>query len=483
MATKVYSGRKIVKLPISKQDFEEDILGNLKEYLGYAIKTHNSNVNDIKKLHKVYLGDQDIYNDKTRYNGSQINNIVVENHTRKVVDFKVGFMYGKPLDYSIAKSMDTDDITYLNAYLKDCNKASLDIEKAQDLYEFGVSYQLVLPKTSKEFEDIKVEAPFKVDRLPLENTCVVWSNDIPSQKLFGMVIGTRKENNITKNVYNIYLPNRKILLDWQFEVIDDDVQSYNFIPIIEYTINNCRMGLVELILPLQNLINKIDSSQIDEIEENVNNWLVIKNQLIDEEWKKTWEELKKERVISLMTNNPDTPPSVEIMTNEIKQEAVNLFVERIQKALYDIASTPQASGNVTSGGDTGQARLLGNGWESSQNQAQVDETYLLQYEMLLLRHILSICKSYKDCPINKISASDVNIKFNINMSNNLLVKTQSLQNLRAIHFPPKEALTICGITNDVDGVGNAWESAINEQQALSQKQVEQKQTNNNTNDK
>lgn len=485
MATKVYSGRQKVVMPISKEEFEADILGNLKEYLGYAVKTHNSNVREIKKLHKVYLGDQDIYSDKTRYNGSEINNYVVENHTKKVIDFKVGFMYGKPLDYSIAKAMETDDITYLNSYLKDCNKASLDIEKAQDLYEFGVSYQLILPKTSQEINDIEKEAPFKISRLPLENTCVVWSNDIPSQQLFGMVIGTQREENAIKNIYNIYLPNRKILLNWKFEEIRSDVQSYDFIPVVEYTINNCRMGLVELVLPLQNLINKIDSSQIDEIEENVNNWLVIKNQLIDEEWKKVYQELKKERVISLMTNNPDTPPSVEIMTNEIKHEAVNLFVERIQKALYDIASTPQASGNVTSGGDTGQARLLGNGWESSQNQAQVDETYLLQYEMLLLKRLLSICKPYPKCPINQIGASDVNIKFNINMSNNLLVKTQSLQNLRAIHFPPKEALTICGITNDVDGVGNAWESSIKEQQELSQVQLAQKtQTKDtNTNDK
>lgn len=482
---KVYKGREKVIIPISKKDFFQDVKYNLKEYLSYALQTHRKNVRDIKRLHEIYLGEQDIYKTKKRYNGSEINHIVVENHTKKVVDFKVGFMYGKPLDYSIAKSMDTDDLTYLNTYIKDSNKSSLDIEKAQDLYEFGVSYQLILPKTSSEIENIETQAPFKIDRLPLENTCVVWSNDIPSQQLFGLVVGTRLEKGVTKNVYNIYMQNQWYLLDHEFNVIQAEVQAYDYVPVIEYTINNCRMGLVELVLPLQNLINNIDSSQIDEIEENVNSWLVIKNQLIDEEWQNTFKELKKERLIALMTNNPDTPPSVDIINNELKQEAVNLFVERIQKALYDIASTPQASGNVTSGGDTGQARLLGNGWESSQNQAQVDETYLLQYEYQVLRAMLSICKKYEKCKVNKVNASEINIKFNINMSNNLLVKTQSLQNLRAIHFPPKEALTICGITNDVDGVGNAWESSIKEQQELSQVQLAQKtQTKDtNTNDK
>lgn len=473
MATKFYNGRKKIVLPISKEEFEKDIISNLKEYLSKACSTHRENVKEIKELHNIYLGIQDIYKEKKRYNGSEINNKIVENHTRKVVDFKVGYMYGKPLDYSIARSMITDDITFLNAYLKDANKPSLDIEKAQDLYEFGISYQLILPKTSSEIEDINVEAPFKISRLPLENTCVVWSNDIPSQQLFGLVIGSVKEkgSKATKSIYNVYMPNRKILLDNDFNVISDDIQAYNFNPIIEYTINNCRMGLIELVLPLQNLINKIDSSEMDDIEENVNSWMIIKNQMIDEEWKETFKELKKERIINVNTNNPETPPDIEIITNEVKQDAINTFVERIQKALYDISSTPQASSNVVSGGDTGQARLLGNGWESAQNQAQVDETFLLQYEFQILKAIISICKKYSNCPVNKINASDVNIKFNINMSNNLLVKTQSLQNLRSINFPAREALTICGITNDVDGVGNVWEESIKIQEESEQKQI------------
>lgn len=51
-------------------------------------------------------------------------------------------------------------MTYLNSYLNDVNKASLDIEKAQDLYEFGVAYQRLIPRRQKLSEyDIESEAP------------------------------------------------------------------------------------------------------------------------------------------------------------------------------------------------------------------------------------------------------------------------------------------------------------------------------------
>ena len=165
-----------------------------------------------------------------------------------------------------------------------------------------------------------------------------------------------------------------------------------------------------------------------------------------------------------------------MLSSELDQENSNVFYERNLKAMYDIISVPQASGNVTSGGDTGQARLLGNGWESAQNQGQVDQTYLTMFERELLRDMIWICKHTKNCPLNEINVSDIAIKFNINMSNNLLVKTESLKLLDEIKFPEETALTICGVTKDVDGVGKAWKE--NKQKAKQEELKIENQKNN-----
>lgn len=467
-------GREKVIIPISKEDFLEDIVGSLKDHLGHALALHRKNADECAYLHKQYLGDHDIISEKVRYDSSLINNIDVENHFNKQVNFKKGFMYGNPIEYTITneKKINTDDLTYLNSYFTDCSKASLDIDKCQDLFEFGIAYQRLVPKRT-EVLDIESEAPFELVNMPVATTCLVYSNDIPNEKLFGLVI-CQEMNKVTKHletVYQVYLPYRKINLDSRYDIIKDIKQPYGYIPIIEFCLNKDRMGIIELVLEKGNTINKINSSQLDDIEENVNAFMALFNQKTDDDFLEKFREFKKEKVIILNTNNPQTPADIKMLSSELDQESSNVFYERNLKAMYDIVAVPQASGNVTSGGDTGQARLLGNGWESAQNQAQVDQTYLEKYERELLRNIIWICKNTANCPVNEISVSDIAIKFNINMSNNLLVKAESLKMLDEIKFPEKTALTICGVTKDVDGVGKAWK----ENKELVKKQEEEQQ--------
>ena len=473
-------GRKVIKIPVSKVEFNKNPKKFLEKYLSTAIDEHRENVNEIQYIHNQYLGKQDILTTKKRYDNSNINNQIVENHIYKQVGFKVGFMYGNPLEYTIIneQKIETDDLTYLNAYLGDVDKASLDIEKAQDIYEFGIAYQRIIPKRTK-IEDLDSESPFELVNMPIEKTCVVYSNDIPSEKLFGMVLNQKlNDDGQTEDFFQIFMPHKKYELDKEYKVVDIKTQPYNYIPIVEFCLNKDRIGIVEVVLGLQDLLNKINSSQMDDIEENVNAFLVLFNQKTDEEFLETFRKLRKEKVLVLNTNNPQVPADVRMISSELDQSNVNIFYERVKKAMYDINSVPQASGNVTSGGDTGQARLLGNGWESAENQAQVDQTYLTRFERELIKNMIWICKNTEGCPLNEISASDIAIKFNINMSNNLLVKAEALELLDRCNFPEKLNLTVCGITKDVDGFGKAWkenkERVKKENEKFVEKQIEGK---------
>ena len=48
--------------------------------------------------------------------------------------------------------------------------------------------------------------------------------------------------------------------------------------------------------------------------------------------------------------------------------------------------------------------------------------------------------------------SEIEIKYNINRSDNLLVKTQSLQNLRDVNMPLETSLQMVGIVSDPHSV-------------------------------
>ena len=218
---------------------------------------------------------------------------------------------------------------------------------------------------------------------------------------------------------------------------------------------------------IQDGINMILSNQVDEIGEFVNAYLVFENQDLGKDWGKKVKEFRKNRAILLRTKNPQLPAKLSQLKQAMQNGEITIAVNMFIDMMYDIVATPQTSGGVTSGGDTGQARILGNGWESAQNQAQVDIGYVLQYERELLRKILSVCK--EDDVLDNLYVADIDIKYSINMSNNILTKTQALQNLHDMNIPYEDSLNIVNITSDTHGLAEKWAKNDEEQKTIAMK--------------
>ena len=190
------------------------------------------------------------------------------------------------------------------------------------------------------------------------------------------------------------------------------------------------------------------------------------------------EKFREKKTIAIKSNNPATSAKVSTLKQTLSHAEVNQLFDILKREMYDIVAVPQSSGEVSSGGDTGEARILGNGWESAQNQAKVDTLYVSKFERKSLKCIISICKNDSKNKIRKLNANDISIKYDINMSNNILTKTQALSNLDAIDMPEEEALAMVGVTNDSNGVGNKWK-LNREKKAREALETEQAQNNNN----
>ena len=225
---------------------------------------------------------------------------------------------------------------------------------------------------------------------------------------------------------------------------------------------------------LQDGLNALSSLQFDDIEEFVNSYIVFKNVEIDEDFLSEFENNKKKRVIAVQTSDPNRPAEVDLLKESLNHADLQTIYERIINAMYDIVACPRASGNVTSGGDTGAARLLGNGWETAQNQAQIDTTYFIQFEYEELKSKLEVCY-LKDTNIKEIHASDIDIKYNINMSDNLLIKAEALKMLNDIQFPKEASLNIVKLTNDSHGIAEDWQKNVD---TFNENEKETQQANN-----
>lgn len=493
-----YQGRQKIVIPISLNQFNSNPIEFIKHYLQKCIAINNENKQEIEQLYNIYKGDHDIKN-KVRLDGSsENNNKLVYNHIFRQVEFKKGFMVGKPIEYSKANNLknDTDDMTYLQKYFKDSHKASKDIDKYEMLYIGGIANVYTMPRNS-DF-DVENESPFLISILEKGQGFVVYTSDVTNEPLFNVIVSehVEKVNGIYKKetIYDIYYIKEEDGYCYTFSISSRDFkniidnmeyqQTYKFLPITEFSLNRSRMGIVELVISIQNMLNTTRSNQVDELVEFVNSYIVFENQNFkSQKFMETFEELKKKRVLGLTSVNPNFPAKVSLLKQELQNQDINSVYNDSKNEMYDIVAVPLSSGNVTSGGDTGQARLLGNGWESAQTQADVDTTFLMQYEYDLLKKIISICKDCVGCPINEISASDIDIKFSINMSNNLLNKAQALKYMYDMNMPKEEALIMTGITGDTHGVSQKWESKDNQmkQEELNNEIAKNNITNNNNN--
>lgn len=471
-----FRGRKKITIPVSKEKFYANPSKYIKYYLGKCISLNNQNQKDYKILNDYYCGVQDILK-KTRLNGdNENNNILIANHLFRQVEFKKGFMVGNPITYSLAVSdKSTEDLTLLQRYLKDCDKSSKDIDKYESLYIAGMASQFIVPRTTDY--DKKNESPFELFNLEIGNAFKVYSSDTGKDPLFDVVISEQVDDDfVTKKIYNVYfvIPNMndgycvRMTYNDKWETEGTPVKEpFKFLPVIEYSLNKNRLGIVELVLAIQDGINMILSNQIDDIVEFVNSYLVFENQDLGDDWEGEVKKFRKNRAILLKTKNPQVPAKLSLLKQAMQNGEINTAVNLFIDMMYDIVACPKTSGGVTSGGDTGQARILGNGWESAQNQAQVDISYVLQYERELLRKILYICKEVNT--LEQIFVSDIDIKYSINMSNNILTKAQALQLLYEMHIPYEDSLNVTGVTNDSHGLAEKWAKNDEEQKTISMK--------------
>ena len=388
-------------------------------------------------------------------------------------------MVGNPISYSLGVSDKTSEsLTLFQKYLKDSLKASKDIDKYENLYISGLALQYIMPKTTDY--DKKSEAPFELYNIETGKAFKVYSSDVSNDPLFDVVVSEEiDEKFVKRKVYDVfYIPKNEnpkgycycVTLDDKYKPKKDSLekQPIKFLPLIEYSLNKNRMGIVELVIAIQDGLNTIQSNQADDIVDFVNAYLVFENQDLGDDWAKTVKEFRENRAILLKTKNPQTPAKLSLLKQAMQHTEINAFFEILVQEMYDIVACPKTSGGVTSGGDTGQARILGNGWESAQNQAQVDISYVIQYEYELLKKQLAICKEYTSY-FENLYASDIDIKYSINMSNNILTKTQALQNLYDMHIPYEDALNITGVTNDSHGLAEKWAKNDEAQKTIAMK--------------
>ena len=502
-----YKGIKKIKIPVKAEEIAtaEGFLAVLQNYLNSCLMVHNDNVTKEKKLLDYYKGNQDILQKERPYTNKG-NNTIVENHAKRQVDFKVDFLLGDKMQFTHKSEDCNDDLHIFNRFLSDSGFYTEQREYKKDCYIYGVGVTFAQPRTdiidndynySEEYNK-DTEAPFNINCVSPTKNFVVYSSYIGEMPLFGINIAdvtdnVEDENLVQKYIITVYSKNYTISFSGSpgFQVIDFNKPTepiieneFKDIPIIEHYYNKERMGVIEVNKSLYDSINFIVSNAADAAYDSVNKVFVIKNASIEStEDDNPIADMIEAGIIELKTNVPETPADCYTIDMEYSQADANTFYEQRVSKAYDIAGVPLASGVTTSGGDTGKARLLGGGWENAYTIIKGDIIGFEKCDYALLNQLLKICHTIPDTKVNELYASQIELHYNINPNDNILVKTQSAVNLYGINYPLEGILKVTGLSFDTCADANKWQGNIDKAEELNLKELkETKFINDSQND-
>lgn len=449
------NGRRVIKTDETEVT-EQNVVAILQKALPYHLK----NREEIVYLWNYYKGLQPVIS-RTKDVRPEICNKIVENRANEIVSFKSGYLMGEPLQYVSRGEGDVAEaINLLNEYVFAEEKPTKDKELADWFHICGTSFRMVLPDEEVGEED---DSPFEIYTLDPRNTFVVYHNGLGNKPVMGVKYVIDENAVVHYSCYTKYE---------YFEIVEDKIIEHRGhilgdIPIVEYPLNLARMGAFEIVLPLLDAINSVDSNRVDGIEQFIQALMVFYNIDISSD---KYKELREEGAIKVQDIDPQMKAKVEYLVNNMSQGETQTLKDDMYQTVLTICGMPNRNGG-SSTSDTGSAVIMRDGWSAAEARAKDAELMFKKSERIFLRIVLNICKTLKGMDLK---VSNVEIRFTRRNYENILQKAQVLDLLLKngkIH--PRLAFEHCGLFVDSDLAFTLSAEYAEEQEKKQQEMIEQ----------
>lgn len=438
-------GRRIIYT-----DATEITAENVADEVRKALVVHESNRTDADTLYNYYCGKTEILN-KEKQIREEINHKIDENHAHEVTRFYEGYVFGEPIQYvrrenAVGNEGDDEiaaDINALNAYNADAGKAACDSKLAKWILNAGLGYKMTLP--NKAWTPDGDESPFKKYSLDPRQTFIVRSNDVDQRPMMGVYYVKQMDNN--ERVFSVYT-DKALFIVREFGGVEIHPHVLGMIPIVEYPLDESRLGIWEVAKNLFDAIDTLQSNRMDDVVQVVNSFLAILGGQLDEE---TYQKLNEWKTLCL-------PEGVDAkyLSPTLSQNEVQTLKDDLYMAALTICGVPNRNGG-SSTSDTGTATIIRDGWSAAEGRAKTIETNFKEAEKLSLKLDLRILR---DTVGTRLRLSDIDIHFTRRNYENIASKATvltSMLNNGKIH--PELAFQHCGMFADPESAylqSKAW---------------------------
>jgi SPP1 family phage portal protein len=474
-----------IKIPIRPKGVTIEMV---MPYLDYVFQKFKENAKAIKDDYEMYCLNHPILSKQRAHQDTDVNNIVLIPNLKSIIDWKTGYVFGNPIKYAQNKSSEMDDINYLNKYVRDVCQRAVDKEVGKWAYATGVGYYFVEPK-SEDF-DIEVEAPYEVFCRESDTCTKVYSSYNGNKPLFDLLYTTYEK--IDKDglkekidVLDIYLPDTLYTLEkgksGEWEIVEEAPRGlFKKLPLTEKRANKDGIGIVAMGSTLQQAMDTLISNGLDNVVDIVNEVWIYYNILLGktpEEQSAKHRQMKKGGAIQATATNPQVQPKIETITPKLSLAEVRELFTVVNSMFHSTVGVPMEMSNTNSGNTTKQGSEVANGYDNAYNRALDDINTFIVADTELLEKIMWICKNTANNKIDKLAPSEIEIKYSINLTDNIQTKAQAYGTLIQT-MPATMALRICRLSNDPEAEGKQIEENMAKKAQVSR---ETKLPNNDTN--
>ena len=441
---------------------------NVADVVGKAMVIHMRNAAETEYLYGYYRGRQDIRL-KEKVVRPEINNKVMVNRANEIVTFKTAYLLGEPLQYVSNGGDDTVSakVNRLNEFMRSESKDTKDKEIADWMHICGVGVRMVLPDEEGEEDG----SPVCIYTLDPRDAFVIYYSGVGHKPLAGVLRQWDEDGKPYQCVYT---------REWYFEIAGGEIKKQEartipYIPIIEYTNNDARMGAFEVVLPLLNAINTVESNRVDSIQDFVNAFDVFQNCDIDDG---QYSELASGGKAVKIKGQARMEAKVYRIASELNQTNTQTLVDDLYDTALTICGMPNRNGG-SSTSDTGTAVIYRDGFAEAESRAKDTEKTFIRSEREFLRIVLYICRNTADLDLQ---LSDIKPEFTRKNLSNIQSKAQVLaEMLNNSKIHPKLAFEYSGMFTDSEQAYRMSMSWYEEQQAaLTRSLREEVNANNGT---
>lgn len=381
------------------------------ELIKGCIEQHKLMLPRYEYLENLYLGFHDIFRLPEKEGWKPDHRLAV-GFPRYITDTFIGYAYGKPIKVQ-SEDEKFDEAMQLFAKrnaLKDHNK-----EMAKVACKFGHAFEYLYQNENTET---------RVTRFTPRQMFIVYDDSVAERALFAVRYGYHGEKSkLRGKLYGEILTPDQVLKFEEDKITDMNDNPYGKIPVVEWKLNEERIGLYESVAGLVETYNAALGEKANDVESFAEAYLAIMGAEIDEEGIRR---IRDSRIINLYGTNNAKDVLIQFLQKPTADGTQENLLDRLETLIYQTSMVANISDESFGGATSGTSLAY-----KLQAMSNLAESFDSKVEKSIRKRLKLFCTLSTNTP-RQDAYEDVEITFTRNVPKNLLEEAQTAAQLSGI---------------------------------------------------